>query len=334
MKKYYILFFLFTTTFNGIAQIRIDSSFAFQTDPAKKYSLYIPSNYNPSIPHRLMLALHPYNTSRWDGKSWCDTLKVFAETNGLILVSPDGGIDGKIDDPIDTAFTSALLDSMNAWYNIHPQKVYAMGFSWGGKAAYTYGLYHFSRFRGFLPIGAAINGTTEVNGMLQNSTGKPYYIVHGSLDSPSIRFYPIRDSLITRNAIVNYNLMAGVAHTIDFPNRNQILGVAFQWIDSVNCANIASGIHTNNSPGIYVNIFPLPLKERQSLNMTIISSGDAGVDYVIYGLDGKKILSGFIYVKDGNNHVSLPQFSLSSGEYIINFYLHDRIYSKKLSIIK
>ena len=42
-------------------------------------------------------------------------------------------------------------------------------------------------------------------------------------------------------AFVDSNLMAGVGHTIDFPNRNQILGDAYQWIDSVNLSSINGG---------------------------------------------------------------------------------------------
>ena len=205
MKKIIYTVVLNTIILQSFSQIRIDSSFPFQSDPAKKYSLYIPSGYNSNTPHKLMLALHPLNTSRWNGKSWCDTLKQFAETNKLILVSPDGGVDGMIDDAIDTAFTSALLDSIAIWYNINWMKAYAMGFSWGGKTTYTYGLFHSNKLHGFIPIGAAITGVTEVNGLLQNATGKPFYLVHGTLDSPNTRFYPIRDSLINRGAYVILN---------------------------------------------------------------------------------------------------------------------------------
>ncbi|MFT5167850.1 MAG: hypothetical protein ACI8P3_003088, partial [Saprospiraceae bacterium] len=108
-----LLFILLLISYSSlIGQTRIDGSFEFQNDSAKKYSLYIPSGYQAGTAHRLMLGLHPFNTNRWDAESWCDTLIVFAETNNLILACPDGGIDGAVDDPIDTAFTSILLDSI------------------------------------------------------------------------------------------------------------------------------------------------------------------------------------------------------------------------------
>ena len=90
----------------------------------------------------MMLALHPLNTNRWDGEAWRDTLIDFAEANNLLVISPDGGSDGAIDDAIDTAFTTVMLDSMISWYNVDESNIYAMGFSWGGKTVYTYGLNH------------------------------------------------------------------------------------------------------------------------------------------------------------------------------------------------
>jgi len=75
---------------SSFGQQRIDSSFSFQTDSAKKYSLYIPSSYNASVPNKLMVGLHPLNTMRWNAISWCNTLINFAETNDLIMMCPVG----------------------------------------------------------------------------------------------------------------------------------------------------------------------------------------------------------------------------------------------------
>ena len=91
------------------AQLSIDGDFAFQSDSAKKYSLYIPSTYVEGTDHRLMLALHPWNTARWDSESWRDTLITFAEMTQLILVSPDGGADGL---RVDAALLDQLFDGI------------------------------------------------------------------------------------------------------------------------------------------------------------------------------------------------------------------------------
>ena len=242
-----------------LAQERIDGTFPFQSDPAKKYSIYVPSTYEPGTPHRFMVGFHPLNTARWDAESWCDTLIVFAEENDLLLACPDGGADGRVDDPIDVAFTTALMDSMEVWYSVNLEKVYAMGFSWGGRATYTYGLSNVERFGGFVPIGAAITGTSQVTGIIENATGKPFYLVHGGNDAPGTRYFPILAALEDNGAIVNSILMPGVGHTIDFPNRNAILADAFQWVDSVNCAPDPASVPDLSEPALRFALSPNPV---------------------------------------------------------------------------
>ena len=257
--KNLLLTLLAILTINIIsAQERIDGTFDFQTDPAKKYSIYIPSSYDENTPNQLMLGLHPWNTSRWNSVSWCDTLITFAETNNLLLVCPDGGVDGQVDDAIDTAFTTFILEYMIDNYNIDEDQIYAMGFSWGARTTYTYGLNNVDRFAGFMPIGAAINGTDQVNGIIENANEKPFYLVHGSFDSPSVRYTPILNALVDNGACVESLLMSGIGHTIDFPNRNQILTDAFQWIVDVSCgANSTNEINLAEA----INVFPNPVQK-------------------------------------------------------------------------
>ena len=217
-----LLSLICTTTF---CQVKVDDSFEFQSDPDKKYSLYIPSGYSEATPHNVLLALHPFNTSRWDSESWRDTLTTCAEANNVILVCPDGGADGQIDDPIDTSFTTAILDSVENWYNIDDRKIYVMGFSWGGKTTYTYGLSHANRFAGFMPVGAAVTLAEIPMTWQANADGKPFYIIHGGDDSPNTRFFPLRDAMINNGAVVADSLLSGVGHTIDFAGRNEMLGI-------------------------------------------------------------------------------------------------------------
>ena len=256
MKKFLLLSILASSTL--FAQQRIDATMPFQTDPAKKYSIYIPSNYSAGTPHKMMLGLHPWNVNRWNAQSWCDTLTDFAESNNLILICPDGGNDGQVDDPIDTAFTTAILDSMEVWYTIDTTKVYVMGFSWGGKTTYTYGLRNTDRFGGYMPIGAAINGAGEISTVAVNANNEAFYVIHGSQDNPNLRFNPLVGSLNNNNAIVKTLLMNGVGHTIDFANRNSILSDAYFWIDSVNCAQLASASIENFETYKSITVFPEP----------------------------------------------------------------------------
>ena len=233
MKGFRILLGIILISGAIAAQVRIDSSFAFSSNPAKKYSIYVPSSYSPSSPNEMMVGFHPLNLSRWDAKSWCDTLLKFSETNDLLLICPDGGTNGNISDQIDYDFTEALIDSVKKWYNVDTNRIYTFGFSVGGKAVYEFGLSHADIFGGFMSLGPASSSTS---GIMQNAGRKPFYLLNGSNDSPNTRFYPMIGDLLDHCAYVDSNLLAGIGHTIDFPNRNQILTVAYNWIDSVNLA--------------------------------------------------------------------------------------------------
>jgi len=234
MRSFFLTIVSMTFIFTSHAQVRVDSSFSFGANPAKKYSLYIPTNYNSTVANPLMVGFHPLDTSRWNAISWRDTLLNFSEMNNLILVCPDGDSDGNITDSVDYAFTTALIDSVNKWYNIDGNRVYTIGFSMGGKAVYEYGLNNAETFGGFIPVGPAIAGSSFVNNVIQNAALRPFYLVHGSNDSPNSRFYPMLTALFNNCAIVDSILMQGVGHTIDFPNRNSILTDAYKWVDSVN----------------------------------------------------------------------------------------------------
>jgi len=226
---------------------RIDSSFVFSGN-SHNYSLYIPTNYNPAVPNKMILGFHPLNVGVWNSITWCDTLVDMAEANNLIVVCPDGGTNGVVDDMADTLFTTALLDSMEVWYNIDTDKVYAIGFSVGGRATYTYSLSNSNRIKGFIPIGAAINGTNEVNSTLQaNAACKPVYLIHGGNDNPNVRYWPVRGALVTAGAHVNSVLMPGIGHTMNFPNADSIMSWAYQWVDSLNCAPVTADAGANDS---------------------------------------------------------------------------------------
>ena len=253
MKKSYLILAILFISLSTFGQQIIDEAFAFQTDPVKKYSLYIPSNYDVNQENAAMVALHPLNTSRWDAQAWRDTLIQFAETNDLILICPDGGLDGRVDDPIDTAFTTVLIDSVKQWYNINNNELFIMGFSWGGKTAYTYGLRRQDKFRGFLIIGPAIT-FSEVDGIINNAFKQAFYLVHGSNDSPGIRFTPFVNALNNLNTCLETMFLDGVGHTIDFPNRNQILTDGLNYLKNENCS-LSS---TRNIPTSSINVFPNP----------------------------------------------------------------------------
>ena len=315
MKSFCSVVFCFLLSLSLMSQEYIDGSFSFQTVSNKKYSLYIPSDYNVSVESPLVLGFHPWNTSNWNAQIWRDTLANFAEVNNVILVCPDGGVDGQVNDPIDIAFTHALLDSVKLWYNIDNDKKYVTGFSWGGLTTYTFGLDNADEFAGFMPIGAAINGTNDVSNALSNATGKPFFIIHGSLDSPNSRFYPIRDALIDNGACVQDSLLSGVGHTVNFEGRNELLNIGFAWLQSKLCSttNVENSIKTNcREEGIVYS----------RGNLVELNGAD---NYFLFDLSGKLFL-------EGTSQKELNLNNFHSGLYLLIINTGECVISKKIMV--
>ena len=320
------------------AQTAIDSSFAFQTDPNKKYSIYVPAGYVPGTPHKMMVGMHPLNSARWNSESWRDTLTNFAATNNLLLICPDGGADGSIVDQIDTAFTTALLDSVKQWYTVDDYRVYIMGFSMGGRGTYTYGLAHPGIFKGFIPINAAISGTNEVNETLQENAGdKPVYIVHGDNDAPNVRYYPVKDSLESKGAIVNSILMPGVGHTIDFQNRDQILTTAFEWIDSVNVSLIDTMDTVPNFtpdpiPGKSWHIYPSILDKTSTMVLNYNGPNNFKGYAVIMDITGRIVKEDVIQLNSAQPYFTLSASNLNNGLYLIHLFDANQKYTQRIIV--
>ncbi len=112
----------------------------------REYLLYVPKTYDRTRPSPLIISLHPamswphsqMNVSQWNP---------VADENGFIVVYPAGsGFGPKVwlmegrRTPArmpDVLFISALIDKLEASYNIDPTRVYADGFSNGGGMAFA-----------------------------------------------------------------------------------------------------------------------------------------------------------------------------------------------------
>ena len=311
MRNQIFVLFAILSTFGLVnAQEQINESMPFQSDPEKEYSIFIPSNYEEGESIPAFLALHPFNTSRWNGQTWCEELADFAEFNGVMLICPDGGADGKIDDSIDTAFTSFLLDSAFIWYDIDETKLYATGFSWGGKTTYTYGLNHIEKFAGLMPIGAAIS-IGEISGIASNAEDIPVYIVHGSLDSPNARYYPFLTAMEDNGACVEGNLLSGVGHTIDFANQVEILTEAYEYLQDNACVITSIDEEVN----ILNPILPYSmLGNGEIIELNVQSNSN----WEVFSFDGQIVMKG--------NEPEIV-INMTSGIYIIRSGKQSQVFS-------
>ena len=110
----------------------------------RSYIQYVPTSYSESNPVPLVLNLHGYSSNAGEQMIYSDFYNI-AETEGFILIHPEGTIDdagfqfwnsGNISEVDDVGFLSALIDQIALEYNINLDRVYSMGMSNGGFMSY------------------------------------------------------------------------------------------------------------------------------------------------------------------------------------------------------
>lgn len=311
--KIIMLWLTFLVQWNATAQTREEGSLLFKGE-LKKYSLSIPKNWEPGM--NAVLAFHPLNTARWNSTSWCDTLSSFANDQSVLLICPDGGIDGRVDDPIDLEFTSALLDSAKHWYQFNSDSIVALGFSWGARTVYTYGLANPSRFRGLIAIGAAIEGTNQLNGLESGAKYKNIFIIHGTNDDVNNRYWPAQQFFSKTQSCYKDSLLRGIGHTIDFTNRNSIIAHAYKFTLRNEC--LISSISEETM------IEKMGISFLQN-TLTLFSDMDTEIPFIVFDLYGRRLFGGL-------KSARIQSFShpLKPGIYLIKlqdklkyFFVHD-----------
>jgi polyhydroxybutyrate depolymerase len=120
---------------------------------ARPYSLGVPSSYDASKPTPLVLLLHGYSASSFAQVRLFGLLDG-SEKHGYLIAYPDGltDADGKQfwnatdaccnfdNNPVDdVAYLSAVLDDVQAKYNVDPKRIFVIGHSNGGYMAHRLG---------------------------------------------------------------------------------------------------------------------------------------------------------------------------------------------------
>jgi len=315
MKKHAaILMVVLTISLMGMSQKTLDKSIQFPPGGGFiNYHIYEPSGLDVNVPHKMIVGFHPFNTSRWDGESWRDTLITFAENANLLLICPDGGPDGRIDGEADFDFIEAITDSMRNWYNVDTNGLYAIGFSVGGKAVYEYALKHRSEYKGLIPVGAAISDTDYVDDIIHRGRCQNYHIVHGKQDSPNTRYYPMKDGLERNGANVEVSFMGGVGHTFDFPSRNTIILRAFRYVDTASCNYTGVGRVSENVIG---RIYPSLITKGENIVLDLDINRISGT-LSFYDLKGAIYKSQDLIITESKTKFSTKDFE--PGVYIVRF---------------
>ncbi|MBN4051574.1 hypothetical protein JYU16_02045, partial [bacterium AH-315-M05] len=216
-----ILLFVFGS---GLAQTNETGSFVYKSI-LRDYIVHLPPSPGPNLP--LVFNLHGLGSAAWQQQLYTQ-FDVVADSNDFIVVYPNavGGVWDTVfpNSPIDdVGFISALIDTLNANYNIDTNRVYVTGMSMGSYMSY----------RLACELNDRITAIGSVAGLMTDSffyycdpvPAIPVLHIHGTAD-PTIPY--LGDSLIS-----------SVDDLIQF------------WVRKNNCPVTAQFTYTNAGGGTF-----------------------------------------------------------------------------------
>lgn len=156
----------------------------------RDYILYLPASYDGTTAVPLLFNFHGY-TSNAQQQMFYGDFRPIADTANFIIAHPQGTLDGSgtthfnvgfggstVDD---VGFTSALLDTLIADYNINEDRVYSTGMSNGGYMSFHLACNLSSRIAAIGSVTGAMVPTTMANCNASHMT--PVLQIHGTADA-------------------------------------------------------------------------------------------------------------------------------------------------------
>ncbi len=259
IKRLFVFAIIIFLQTNLFAQSTISGSFVHNS-LTRTYRIYIPAIYNGSTAVPLILNLHGYGSNNLQQEVYGDFRQI-ADTANFIIVHPNGTLDGSSNQfwnsfsgstVDDLGFLSALIDTIQANYNIDPTSIYSTGMSNGGFMSYDLACYLSNKI-------AAIASVTGGMVPSHNATCAPTHPVpvmqiHGTADATvpynGGSFYLHVDSLVKYWA--QFNNCAAIPTYSAVPNINTTDGAtADHYVfnggtngSTVELYKVISGAHT------------------------------------------------------------------------------------------
>ena len=242
------VFVLLLTQNVSYAQIE-PGSFEFDGD-IRDYSVFLPQNYQPNMP--VVINLHGFGGSIQNMMDYT-MMNDFADTSGFIVVYTVGlgeawnyGGVGSINTNDDVGFISALIDTLDAHYNIDMARIYCTGFSMGAGMTYRLAPELGHRFAAVAPV-AGVLGDYAVNWNPIHPL--PILVINGTEDA--IVWYdggnPGFDNnwsvVETLNFWIQNNKCSLPADTVLLPDIDPTENCTVEKISWTNCSNNSSIIH-------------------------------------------------------------------------------------------
>ncbi len=229
------------------AQTKRSGSIRYYHQQNKGYALYFPSGYRRGKIYSVVVAFHPLNSHRWHAVSWRDQLIDFAERNQVILICPDGGLDGKTDDKIDLHFSRYLLQQAIKSYSLRVDNVYTMGYSWGARAALKMALTYGEIINGCLLVGINASSVSIPESLLIQARGLACYFIHGEQDHVQSNLLPLAYTLDNYGACTARAVVKKTGHTFFFSNRKAYLDKGLYWLSRQSCYHMVRARNSGES---------------------------------------------------------------------------------------
>ena len=170
----------------------------------REYLVYVPSSYNETANHPLLLNFHGFGGNAKDYFEYESDFRDVAELEGVILVYPQGSLlsgfsvwnaapfaeDNKTDFD-DIGFIETLIVELQDQLSIDPERVYASGFSTGGMFSYALACFCNEPIAGVAAVSAAqLNlvdcAPSPINVFIAHGTDDDLLPYYGSSDIASI----------------------------------------------------------------------------------------------------------------------------------------------------
>jgi polyhydroxybutyrate depolymerase len=237
----------------------------------REYRLYKPTTYTGTTPVPLIINLHGYTSSNLEQEFYA-SFKAIADTANFLVVMPNGTLDdqgqrfwntfGGAYPVDDVAFIDNLLDTLEATYNIDPQRIYSTGMSNGGFMSYALACDLNNRITAI----ASVCGSMIAPNLSACNPQRPVPVmeIHGNADDvvpydggTLLNFVPIPDLV---DAWVGFNNCNPIPVVTPVPDINTTEGCTAEHIvysggdkgSTVEHYKITGGGHT--WPGAFFNI--------------------------------------------------------------------------------
>lgn len=190
------------------------------------YGILVPPDYRPEDPRPLIVALHAggeriaYQGSRFMQEVVLPALG----GSGAVVIAPDCP-DKSWVEPLADRSVLTLIEHVRAAYAIDPRRILVVGFSMGGRGAWTLSMRHGELFTAAIVMAAPVRGEPE------EGPGKvPTYIIH-SRDDAVAPFGPVAEAvrrLETSGAPVRFDPIDGAGHNMS--RYGEPMRRAAQWL--------------------------------------------------------------------------------------------------------